>query len=176
MEKNSVKNENITKLVIKNNMNLRKLRRECSLSSDKFTSRHRELSIDSEQHVKLQISSDIGKGHKSLNPCGSTKIGTISKQLEEKLKEITNKITAKAIIVKNIQKLKREKITTDTERLYISFLTLFSELDHTINTKGLKINPIEVMMNYIANPNNIIKAIQKLETHLRHCKISESNF
>ena len=105
MEKNSVKNENITKLVIKNNMNLRKLRRECSLSSDKFTSRHRELSIDSEQHVKLQISSDIGKGHKSLNPCGSTKIWTkriISKQLEEKLKEITNKITAKAIIVKNI--------------------------------------------------------------------------
>lgn len=64
----------------------------------------------------------------------------------------------------------------ETERIYSAFLVLLSEVDSNINSKGLKINPKEVMMNYVATPSRVLKTIQQSLYFINNSRISESNF
>ena len=53
---------------------------------------------------------------------------------------------------------------------------LYSEADPSINSKGLKISPKEVMMNYLSNPVRALKTIQNTLFFINNSKINESIF
>ena len=51
---------------------------------------------------------------------------------------------------------------------------MLSEVDPGINAKGLKINPKDVMMNYLSTPNRVLKTVQQSLVFINNSKISES--
>jgi hypothetical protein len=52
---------------------------------------------------------------------------------------------------------------------------VFGELDHSINTRGMKVNPREVMMNYLATPLKVLKTFERIEFYLKNSRLTEGN-
>jgi len=50
---------------------------------------------------------------------------------------------------------------------------IFGEIDPTINTRGLKVSPYEVMMNYLSAPPKVKKTLEKADFCLKNHKITE---
>lgn len=50
---------------------------------------------------------------------------------------------------------------------------IFGEIDPTINTRGLKVNPHEVMMNYISTPSKVEKTLEKTDFSLKNNRVTD---